>query len=81
MKISEAFRVSQLLAVENGDLLSRFANYLGYAARSAHEKLGQGGPSSSKAKDKDAAGSAATTVSRYGALLTPCNSLACADAS
>ncbi|KAL8276610.1 hypothetical protein RQP46_010959 [Phenoliferia psychrophenolica] len=64
MKVSEAFRVSLLLAVVDGDLLSRLSNYLGFAAKAAHDKLGHGGPTST-AKGKAAEGST-LTVSRYG---------------
>ena len=56
VKVSEAHRISLLLAVEQGDLLSRFANYLVYAVQIANNKLEHGAP----------AGPKDPTVSRYG---------------
>lgn len=56
VKVSEAHRISLLLAVEQGDLLSRFANVFGSAVEIARDKLEHGGP----------AGPKDPTVSRYG---------------
>ncbi|KAK4704334.1 hypothetical protein P7C70_g1877, partial [Phenoliferia sp. Uapishka_3] len=60
IKISEAYRISLSLAVEDGDIISRFANHLGFAARRAHERLG------ATSRSKDGSSATAPSVSRLG---------------